>query len=349
MNENVNEMVSVIITSYRGSAHLMRAAESVIYQTYKNIELIVVDDNDPETEERKKTEACIERLKGKFPSFPLLYIQHPQNMNGAVARNTGVQAAQGMYVQLLDDDDVFFPEKIAVSVEAIKTDKTDGVLTGVVACSNTNIVDISGALLLEGKKDKRAEMVLDDLIGTGSNLFLKKQVYLELGGFDTSFRRMQDLEFMMRFFRKNTCSMIERILIIKMENERGILHTDYHKQLDYRCRFWDKYQSDFQQAFTAEDYRNYFEAEYAHLFKIALMNPRKEDVLDAKKRLETIRPLSKKESSFVKYHSIYYRLHKCKWIVVLVRKFKPQQNNDRVKRVELSAPEWMLIKQYLKG
>lgn len=84
--------VSVIIPTYKGSSALNRAIDSVLCQSYKEIEIIVVDDNDPTSDERKNTEALMSRYIG---DKRIRYIKHQRNSNGAVARNTGITAATG--------------------------------------------------------------------------------------------------------------------------------------------------------------------------------------------------------------------------------------------------------------
>lgn len=322
----MEELVSVIITSYKGDAHLIRAVESVMRQDYPHIEIIVIDDNNPDSEERRITEKLIEEYSQKMLRFPVKYIRHPRNLNGAAARNTGVANCEGKYIQLLDDDDVLFPEKIKKSVALIEKEHTDGVLCSVASCTGTDINVINGARESIGLDDKRAEMmIVPGFLGTGSNVFVTKESYVELGGFDTSFNRMQDLEFMMRFFREHRCSLLDEILIIKADNDRKVSWTDYRRQCDFKFKFWNKYEEDLKEAFTEEQRQAYFNLEYTHLFRIALMNESKSDIQEAVERLETIRSLSRAERLSVKYHSAYLLLHNNGWILKCVRAMKAKK------------------------
>ena len=90
-----NDLVSVIITTYCGSDNIARSIKSVLNQTYQNFEIIVVDDNDPNSKSRIDTEKIIEGFK----SDKIIYIKHPQNFNGSVARNTGISVAKGRFIQ----------------------------------------------------------------------------------------------------------------------------------------------------------------------------------------------------------------------------------------------------------
>ena len=94
-------LVSVIIPTYNRPTYLRRCLESVLNQTYKNIEIFVVDDNNPETEARIETEKIMnEYVNGKN----VTYLKHNFNKNGSAARNTGWKHSSGKYITFLDDD-----------------------------------------------------------------------------------------------------------------------------------------------------------------------------------------------------------------------------------------------------
>ena len=103
MNE---PLVTVIITTYKRPDKIERAIDSVINQTYPNIELIVVDDNIKDTQERKETEKIVERYSN------IRYIKNEKNLGGALSRNVGIKEANGEFISFLDDDDKYKPTKI---------------------------------------------------------------------------------------------------------------------------------------------------------------------------------------------------------------------------------------------
>lgn len=105
--------ISVIIPTYKRSQFLSRAIDSVLEQTYGNIEVVVVDDNSEGTQYRTDTEQCM----GKYTdNNKVLYIKNPVNLGGSKARNAGIEASTGYYVTFLDDDDIYLPEKLEVQV-----------------------------------------------------------------------------------------------------------------------------------------------------------------------------------------------------------------------------------------
>lgn len=115
----MGELVSVIIPSFKSDESLIIAINSVLNQTYQDIEVIVVDDNNPYSDARKITEKNMNRY---MLDERVKYVKHEKNKNGAAARNTGIRLAQGEYLTFLDDDDVFMPLRIQKCVDELSTD-----------------------------------------------------------------------------------------------------------------------------------------------------------------------------------------------------------------------------------
>ena len=127
--------VSVIIPTYKRANYIKRAIDSVLNQTYRDIELIIVDDNNPGDEDRNKLEKIIKEYKDER----LIYIQHEKNLNGAAARNTGITKATGEYITFLDDDDFYLEDRIENLVNCMEQKKDfDCLYTGVVKVKNGN-------------------------------------------------------------------------------------------------------------------------------------------------------------------------------------------------------------------
>ena len=98
----IEGLVSVIMPTYRRSEKLIRAIESVLNQTYKNLELLLVNDNEPFDEYTEQLKKRVEKYSAD-KRFQLI-IQE-KHVNGAVARNFGIRRAKGQYIAFLDDDD----------------------------------------------------------------------------------------------------------------------------------------------------------------------------------------------------------------------------------------------------
>lgn len=106
----MNIKVSVIIPTYGRSELLARAIDSVLAQTHRPVEIVVVDDNPPDDPQRQATR---ERLAHYIAEGQIVYCPRSRNGGGARARNSGILHATGEYLAFLDDDDYYHPEKIA--------------------------------------------------------------------------------------------------------------------------------------------------------------------------------------------------------------------------------------------
>ncbi len=101
--------VSVVVPTHHRPHFLGRTIESLLRQTYPHTEIVIVDDNEPDSKARKQTEQVV----AQYAAYSnIVYIQNPHPLGGGLARNAGIQACSGDYVTFLDDDDVYLPEKI---------------------------------------------------------------------------------------------------------------------------------------------------------------------------------------------------------------------------------------------
>lgn len=113
---NNRPLVSVVIPTYKRPGMLGRAIDSILDQTYDNLEIIIVDDNHVDSEYRNKTEKFMEKY---LNLSNLSYIKHNKNKGGAVARNTGIKKSRGEYIAFLDDDDEYYEKKIELQLKKI--------------------------------------------------------------------------------------------------------------------------------------------------------------------------------------------------------------------------------------
>lgn len=123
-----NELISVIIPTYKRTETLKRAIESVKNQTYKNIEIIVVDDNANFPEERKK----VEQIVNCYSDIRL--IKNDKNLGGGLSRNEGIKVANGKYIGFLDDDDEFNKQKIEEQYSLLKNKEKEDKRVGLIYC-----------------------------------------------------------------------------------------------------------------------------------------------------------------------------------------------------------------------
>lgn len=186
-------MVSIIIPTYKNRGGLKRAIDSVLIQDYTNTEIIVVDDNDPGTAFREDTE----RIMCEYENNPKVrYIKHISNKNGAAARNTGIKNAKGDYIAFLDDDDWFLQGKIRKQVDFLDINTN----YQAVYCQAIRNGRVVASNLPEGNLSKELLLLQTHLFTP--TLMFRKASLLVIHGFDESFRRHQDFELLLKFFRQ---------------------------------------------------------------------------------------------------------------------------------------------------
>ena len=183
-------LVSIIIPTYKRASFLQKALNSVLMQTYKNIEVIVVDDNNPDSIDRKQT---MEVISTYSVDKRVHYICHPFNMNGAAARNTGIAHSHGDYLCFLDDDDIYYPQKIKAELDFLLAHpEYDAVYCGYKRDKKIVLPTHQGDLTFE---------LLSGIIIIYTNtIMIKKESAINCGGWDERFRRNQEAVFLLRYF-----------------------------------------------------------------------------------------------------------------------------------------------------
>ena len=128
---------SVIVATYKRDDDLKRALRSLAEQTYKNMEIILVNDNCTD-EWKDRVSLIVEEFRNDYPSISLNYIINETNQGSAKTRNIGIAAASGKYVTFLDDDDIYLPEKVQAHVEFMESGEYDYSITDLALYDDNN-------------------------------------------------------------------------------------------------------------------------------------------------------------------------------------------------------------------
>lgn len=176
-------MISIIMPTYNRAQYIERAINSIFAQTYTDWELIIIDDNHPDSEARNNTE----KIVSKYTDSRVQYLKNEHNLGGAMTRNVGIFASKGEYVTFLDDDDLYLPTKLEEQhAEMVKNDWDICVMDGATYSFETD------ELLTERHQKITNGMSIEDLNRvhliyhiTGTNSFMFKSQFLKaIGGFD---------------------------------------------------------------------------------------------------------------------------------------------------------------------
>ncbi|MEO0331699.1 MAG: glycosyltransferase, partial [Bacteroidota bacterium] len=182
-------LVSVNITTYNRANFLGRCLDSVLSQSYKNIEVIIVDDASSDN-----TSEVAEQYRRK--DSRVKYFRHERNQGNAYARNTALKNCQGTFVAFMDDDDEWVDTDKLIKQVKIFSDNTDSKL-GIV-CSGVKVIDAKDNEEL--KEAKMPPNLISTLLkGNGvihnSTVMTRRNIMTKVGGFDTKMPRGIDSEF----------------------------------------------------------------------------------------------------------------------------------------------------------
>jgi len=216
------ELVSVIIPTYNRAACLKEAIESVLNQTYKQFELIVVDDG--------STDTTRELLLQYGAKLSVLYTGHG---GPSAARNCGIAAARGWYIAFLDSDDVWLPDKLRAQMRFFQ----DHIEARV--CQTEEIWIRNGVRVNPMKKHKKYsgwifEQCLPLCIVSPSSVMIERSVFDRVGLFDETFLACEDYDLWLRIAARYPIYLIETPLIIKRgghvdQQSKIISHLDQYR------------------------------------------------------------------------------------------------------------------------
>lgn len=211
-------LVSVIVVSHNQSKALCAALDSILAQTWRRLEIILVDDASDDD-----TFQVIEQLYGSLDN--LIYIVNEEEQGIAASRNIGAAYAGGEYIAFLDADMIWTPDKLEKQVKTLSDLSCDG---NAVYCSYAAI-----------KEDSAKEFPAEDVpmeCRSGRNLYpysltrqiidvntllLRREVFQGLGGFSPKLCALQDYEFSIRLTQYERVEYIPELLVITYSNEEG--------------------------------------------------------------------------------------------------------------------------------
>jgi glycosyltransferase involved in cell wall biosynthesis len=228
-------MVSVVVPTYNGIArgYLRDALQSVLQQDFRDFEVIIVDDG---SKDDIAAGICDLLSDGR------LRLIRRENGGLAAARRTGIEAARGRYIALLDDDDRWAPEKLRAQLsffEQHADDEIAMVFTGV------RLIDADGKVV--GLRRKYAHGRMYDafvLHGNGvtapSAVMFKRAVVGDVGNFDPNMRSLEDLDMWLRIAQKYAIYSIPEVLTDYRVHAESITAKDFSREEAYERKLYER-------------------------------------------------------------------------------------------------------------
>lgn len=221
-------LVTVIIPTYNRVKLLPRAINSVLNQTYSNIEIIIVDDNKALSEEKMETKKLVDKYKKNISNIK--YIDLEDNIGGALARNRGIENSNGEFICFLDDDDEIMPEKISLQVKKfLESDKE----LAVVGCF-ANIVDKNGLIIREEKNQLKGNVFKNQLSSntcTTSLAMIRANILKQAGGFEKMPSSQEHMMFIKVFAINPYYDYVDKILVNIYHHDGERISTNKNKPI----------------------------------------------------------------------------------------------------------------------
>ncbi len=187
--ERREPLISVIVPTFNRPRMLEASIKSILSQTYQNFEIIVVNDAGENVSESIR----------KFQDLRIKYIQHENNKGLAAARNTGIKNASGLYIALLDDDDIFYNDHLELAAKCLSDDipviYTDAVRATYTKRGDTyKLIKKHVPYSIEFDRNK---LLIGNISPVNCFVFNKKLGY-KAGLFDETLRVLEDWDFWIR-------------------------------------------------------------------------------------------------------------------------------------------------------
>lgn len=227
ITDNRETKVSVIIPSYNSGKYLEEAIISAVNQTYKNTEIIIVNDGSTDS-----TEEIVKSWQRK--DRRIRYVKHEKNRGLAAARNTGIKNSQGSYIAFLDADDVWLPQKLEVQMRKIEETGADLVFSNWYIWEPERKLKIKAFNLSPVQSNKKDLLFffIKKNLSNPSTALLKKSSLEKVGLFDESLRSSEDYDLWIRFLLEGMeITFIQEPLIYYREHQWQMSKNIYKMRL----------------------------------------------------------------------------------------------------------------------
>ena len=195
-------LVSVVIPTHNRSAILRKAIESVIAQTYSDVEIIIVDD------------ASTDNTKEVIESFnydKIKYFYNNTSLGATGARNKGIENSFGEFVAFLDDDDIWYKNKLELQVKLFQNPLVGLVYSSIELFFEQYNISYNTSPSKKGSIYK--DMLIQNCVGGTVSAIVRKKALLESGFFDTIFPAREEYDLWIRISKNWEIDFIPKPLV----------------------------------------------------------------------------------------------------------------------------------------
>lgn len=182
-----NPLITIITVVFNAENYLEQTIQSVVNQTYKNIEYLIIDGG--------STDKTVDVIKKHERNITFWSSEPDKGIYDAM--NKGIKKAKGEYIGLLNSDDYYEPDAVEIIVTQINKTPGADVLFGNVYILNEFLKKKKLQTNMNGVNLEKGFSI------SHPTVFVKREVYLKYGVFDLSYQVAADYELLLRFYKKN--------------------------------------------------------------------------------------------------------------------------------------------------
>lgn len=225
--------VSVIIPAFNVASFIGEALESALSQTFKDYEIIVINDGSPDTE-------ALERVLSAYHENILYLKQH--NRGAAAARNTGLHVARGEFVAFLDADDLWLPNYLESQMRFLENDKrcdlvyADAMIFGESPLAGKTYMETSpsnGEVNFSSLITQKCNVITSGVVA-------RKRLIDEVGCFDEELHRAHDFDLWLRLVRHGARVSYQREILLRYRVRSDSLSGDEIQRVERELEAYDK-------------------------------------------------------------------------------------------------------------
>lgn len=196
--------ISVIIPVFNGEKTIAKTIDSVLHQSFTDLEILVI--NDGSTDSTEQVVKSFQDSRIKILSY--------SNAGLSASRNRGIEQASGDFVSFIDADDLWTEDKLQAQYESLMQNKK-----AVVAYSWTNYIDANNKIIKAGMKvtfegDVFARLLVSNFLENGSNPLIYRHVFNNVGGFDESLKAAEDWDMWLRLAAEYEFACVQKAQIL---------------------------------------------------------------------------------------------------------------------------------------
>jgi glycosyltransferase involved in cell wall biosynthesis len=220
---NSSPFISVVLPVYNAERYVFQATESILNQTYKDFELIIIDDG--------STDHSIDVIRS-FYDPRIVFIQNQDNQGLIYTLNRGIQSAKGKYIARMDADDISVAHRFQQQVSFLEMHPEIGVVgSGYLPIDENNKAVRSPVHLSEYPLTVKWLMLIGNPLAHPSTMY-RADLARQVGGYDNRFTYAEDYEFWIRMAEVTAICSIKDVLIHYREsNNSRISRKHYSEQV----------------------------------------------------------------------------------------------------------------------